>query len=87
LFFHPCQILDLGQIGSARDYFRLLLKQMKQTTTSRDIFISECYLIAMLQYKIEKVLGVFSVCGRHPFQVFHFWIVEGKFAYEKIQKG
>lgn len=69
LFFHWCHwILDLGQIDGARDYFRLLVKQLKQNTTSRDI--SECYLVAILQYLIEKVLPIFSVCGRHPFQVF-----------------
>lgn len=37
---------------------------LKQTTTSRDIFILEFYLVAILQYLIDKVLRVFNVCGR-----------------------
>ena len=49
LFFHSCQNLDLGQIDDALDYFFFSVEAINQTTTSRDIFISECYLVAILK--------------------------------------
>ena len=44
----------------------------KQTTTSRDMFVLECHLVAILQYLIDKVFRVSRVYGRHQLEVFHF---------------
>ena len=58
-------------MDGVRDYFLTFFKAIKQSTTSRDIFISECYFGAILQYLTEKMLRILSVFGRRPVQVFH----------------